>query len=131
VLSEFGGIAVVERKEECWAYSHCQSPEEFGTRFSQLLEVVRSLELLAGFCYTQFADTYQEVNGLLEADRTPKLALERIAAAVTGSPSGVDETELPPEERTLPLLEPPPGTPFEEDGTIIMAARGRTNPARG
>ena len=32
--------------------------------------------LLAGFCYTQFADTYQEANGLLYADRTPKIPLD-------------------------------------------------------
>ena len=50
----------------------------------QLLEVVRGLELFAGFCYTQFADTYQEANGLLYADRTPKFPIERIAAATTG-----------------------------------------------
>ena len=43
--------------------------------------MVRDLGLLSGFCYTQFADTYQEANGLLYADRTPKIALERIAAA--------------------------------------------------
>ena len=43
-----------------------------------------SLSLLAGFCYTQFADTYQEANGLLYADRTPKFPLERIARATAG-----------------------------------------------
>ena len=37
-----------------------------------------------GFCYTQFADTYQESNGLLYADRTPKFPLEEIAAATRG-----------------------------------------------
>jgi hypothetical protein len=47
--------------------------------------VVNSLGLLAGFCYTQFADTYQEANGLLYADRTPKFPLERMAVATTGS----------------------------------------------
>ena len=41
-------------------------------------------QLLAGFCYTQFTDTYQEANGLLYADRTPKIPLERIAAATAG-----------------------------------------------
>jgi hypothetical protein len=45
--------------------------------------VVRGLGLLSGFCYTQFADTYQEANGLLYADRTPKIPLARIAAAVS------------------------------------------------
>ena len=36
------------------------------------------------FCYTQFADTYQEANGLLYADRTPKFPLDRIARATNG-----------------------------------------------
>jgi hypothetical protein len=42
------------------------------------------LPLLAGFCYTQFTDTYQEANGLLYADRTPKFPLDRIACATSG-----------------------------------------------
>ena len=46
--------------------------------------MVRSLNVLAGFCYTQFADTYQEANGLLYADRTPKFPIEDIALAVQG-----------------------------------------------
>ena len=45
----------------------------------------RGSELLAGFCYTQFADTYQEANGLLYADRTPKFPIEQIAEATRGS----------------------------------------------
>ena len=32
--------------------------------------------LFSGFCYTQFADTFQEANGLLYADRTPKIPLD-------------------------------------------------------
>ena len=45
---------------------------------------LRNLPLLAGFCYTQFADTYQEANGLLYADRTPKIPMVQIAAATGG-----------------------------------------------
>ena len=37
----------------------------------------RTRALFSGFCYTQFADTFQEANGLLRADRTPKIPLER------------------------------------------------------
>jgi hypothetical protein len=58
---------------------------------------VRSLELLAGFCYTQFADTYQEANGLLRADRSPKIPVETISQAVTGSHTGPVSSELLPE----------------------------------
>jgi len=43
-----------------------------------------SLGALAGFCYTQFTDTYQEANGLLRADRTPKFPLDEMAAATRG-----------------------------------------------
>ena len=49
--------------------------------YATLLETVRSLPVFAGFCYTQFADTYQEANGLLYADRTPKFPLADIAKA--------------------------------------------------
>jgi hypothetical protein len=48
------------------------------------MEVVRELPALAGFCYTQFSDTYQEANGLLFMDRRPKFPLDRMADAVRG-----------------------------------------------
>jgi hypothetical protein len=43
------------------------------------------LEALSGFCYTQLTDTYQEANGLLHADRTPKLPIQVIHHAVAGA----------------------------------------------
>jgi hypothetical protein len=42
--------------------------------------------MFSGFCYTQFADTFQEANGLLNADRTPKLPFEVINAATRNVP---------------------------------------------
>jgi hypothetical protein len=42
------------------------------------------VEMFSGFCYTQLTDTYQEANGLLYADRTPKFPLEAMAAATLG-----------------------------------------------
>ncbi len=83
VLSEFGGIALTEQ-EGAWGYARAHTPEQFLASYTALLEVVRSLPALAGFCYTQFADTYQEANGLLYADRRPKVPLEQIAAATAG-----------------------------------------------
>ncbi|RYY75739.1 MAG: glycoside hydrolase family 2 [Gammaproteobacteria bacterium] len=86
VLTEFGGIAYAKRRhseegQEMWGYSQASSDEDFYVRYQQLLEVVNDTPMFSGFCYTQFADTFQEANGLLFADRTPKLPLERIAAA--------------------------------------------------
>ncbi len=87
VLSEFGGIAFSSDPHH-WGYSRTDSAQAFEERYSALLQVARSLETLAGFCYTQFADTYQEANGLLRSDRTPKIPLDRIAAATRGPRPG-------------------------------------------
>jgi hypothetical protein len=86
VLSEFGGIAFTseQRRDDTWGYRRADSAWELEREYAELLRVVRDLPFLAGYCYTQFADTYQESNGLLYADRTPKIPLECIAAATTG-----------------------------------------------
>ncbi|MDQ3467295.1 MAG: glycoside hydrolase family 2, partial [Chloroflexota bacterium] len=107
VLTEFGGIAIAapEHRTGTWGYSKVENPAELERTFSRLLRTVRALPLLAGFCYTQFADTYQEANGLLYADRTPKVPLDRIADAVAGpfrvhigqgtSPGGCSDPHAP------------------------------------
>ncbi len=85
MLTEFGGIALARDDQPTWGYSRAGSAEQFSRRYAELLGVVRELALLSGFCYTQFADTYQEANGLLYADRTPKIPLAQIAAATGGA----------------------------------------------
>ena len=90
VLTEFGGIAFAKEHNGVWGYSRTQTAELLLERYRALLEVVRSLPALAGFCYTQFTDTYQEANGLLYADRTPKAPMEAIALATTGATNAAD-----------------------------------------
>jgi hypothetical protein len=85
VLSEFGGIALAHDEPDTWGYSRVATAAALSERYRALLDVVRTLDLLAGFCYTQFADTYQEANGLLQADRTPKIPLEEICQATSGA----------------------------------------------
>ncbi|WP_119156376.1 glycoside hydrolase family 2 protein [Caldimonas tepidiphila] len=97
MLTEFGGIAYVKLPppgvKQTWGYTVARSDEEFSALFHQLLETVNHVAMFSGFCYTQFADTFQEANGLLCADRTPKLPLEDIRRATTISrtyiPGGV------------------------------------------
>jgi beta-galactosidase/beta-glucuronidase len=93
VLSEFGGIALSTAKNNIWGYSRCDTPEELLQRYRALLEAVHSIPRLAGFCYTQFADTYQEANGLLFANREPKAPLEEIAQATRGKEYRFDAPE--------------------------------------
>ena len=83
LLTEFGGIAYEKCKseEKAWGYSVVKSDEVFEQTYYELMKVISELTLFSGFCYTQFADTFQEANGLLCADRTPKIPLEKIAMA--------------------------------------------------
>jgi beta-galactosidase/beta-glucuronidase len=92
MLTEFGGIAFSPNPDETWGYSRSESQDAFADAAMELISVVRSLNVLAGFCYTQFADTYQEANGLLYADRTPKFPLQDISLAVTGPRTTRDVT---------------------------------------
>src|SRR5687768_16037059 len=93
MLSEYGGVAFVPEAAEpypgTWGYSGVETAEAFAAIFEDLLDTVIQTALFSGFCYTQFADTFQESNGLLTADRTPKIPLERIALATTASRSHI------------------------------------------
>jgi beta-galactosidase/beta-glucuronidase len=83
MLTEFGGIAYAKCPQpgvkQIWGYSAASNDSEFARHYEELLEVVTHAALFSGFCYTQFADTFQEANGLLCADRKPKLPLKEIA----------------------------------------------------
>jgi hypothetical protein len=98
MLTEFGGIALARPDSGIWGYSVASTPEEFARQYERMLRVVRNLGLLAGFCYTQFTDTYQEANGLLYADRSPKIAIRQIALATSGPPlpraGGLEQIQL-------------------------------------
>jgi beta-galactosidase/beta-glucuronidase len=88
VLSEFGGVAWIapQAREERgkWGYTLVDDAAAYEELCTSLIEVARTTAIFSGFCYTQFADTFQEVNGLLYEDRTPKFPIERIARAVRG-----------------------------------------------
>ncbi len=85
MLTEFGGISYdVDAVDESWGYSAAAGPQDLAARLTGLLDAVHASEALAGFCYTQLADTLQETNGLVTADRVPKLPVEQLRAIMTG-----------------------------------------------
>lgn len=83
VLSEFGGITY-SSEPRTWGYSRCDTAAALQARYTDLLQAVHDSRIFAGFCYTQFADTYQEANGLLLADRSPKFPLAEMHRATRG-----------------------------------------------
>lgn len=101
MLTEFGGIAFVKPQQNegnTWGYSVANEQKQFATKYRKLLEVVNTTVMFSGFCYTQFTDTFQEANGLLYADRTPKFPIEQIHAATKSARYGFDGHPVPAEK---------------------------------
>lgn len=79
VISEWGGTAFTKDKDRGWGYGSGAGDEaEFLSRFASLAGAIADLRV-SGYCYTQLTDVEHEVNGLLYADRTPKVPLGEIA----------------------------------------------------
>jgi hypothetical protein len=114
MLTEFGGIAYAAPEQpdtdKIWGYVRSSDVSELQIRYTALLSVVNKVELFSGFCYTQLTDTFQEANGLLYADRTPKFPIEAIAYATLGRGEEEEEDAMlsrvkaksSPEEHTFP-----------------------------
>ena len=83
LLSEFGGIRFNPETEEGWGYQQVENAEALLKLYAAMIRAV-SGPGLAGFCYTQFADTFQEQNGLLYSDRRPKVDLGALSKATQG-----------------------------------------------
>lgn len=77
IMSEYGGIAMA--RDEGWGYNGKVADEAaLIKKYDDLTSTVKSIPNVCGYCYTQLADTYQEVNGLLDADHNPKVDLSKI-----------------------------------------------------
>lgn len=79
-LSEYGGIALLcDSSGENWGYNgFAETSEEYIERIKALTETIRNLPNCCGYCYTQLTDVFQEVNGLLTAEREPKVPIETL-----------------------------------------------------
>ncbi len=85
LLSELGGVGLALDGREVgdrFDYAGATDPEDLLARFSTLIGAVESIPEICGWCWTQLADVEQEVNGLLTADRRPKVVAERLREAI-------------------------------------------------
>lgn len=76
ILSEFGGIRLKEGNG--WGYGEAEDVQDLLHTVGELVAAV-SDSSLAGFCYTQLVDTFQEQTGLAYPDRRPKVEPEVVA----------------------------------------------------
>jgi hypothetical protein len=110
VLSEFGGIALLDPDSPGWGYSRVSGSAQLLAAYTRLLEAVHGARGLAGFCFTQLTDVFQEKNGLATADRLPKVDPARIAA-VTRSRRRAQAMDVDPEPEPEPQPKPHPQPP--------------------
>lgn len=85
VLSEFGGLSLGRASQDEFTYAALPDAEQFERLLRELFAAVHDSSALAGFCYTQLADTRQERNGLLDERLRPKLPIETPRAIVSGA----------------------------------------------
>ncbi len=83
VFSEYGGMALEgygpppgKALQACGFYPQKAFPD----RYHDLTRAILDVDDVCGFCYTQLADVAGEVNGLLTAERQPKVDPALIAA---------------------------------------------------
>ena len=81
VYSEIGGVAMdyYKNMKKYRGVGLVKSNKELLTYLEDLiLNFIERKEWIQGFCYTQLYDQFQEINGLLTFDRTPKFAPEEL-----------------------------------------------------
>jgi beta-galactosidase/beta-glucuronidase len=72
IISEYGGIAFTDSSG--WGYgSKMSSEEDFIRRFDDITSALKKIPYVCGYCYTQVSDVYQEMNGLMDAERNFKV----------------------------------------------------------
>jgi beta-galactosidase/beta-glucuronidase len=71
MVTEFGGIRVTAPGG--WGWLEVQDRDQFLDVYRGLIDGLMDPGPVRGFCYTQLTDVQQEQNGLLTADRVPKV----------------------------------------------------------
>jgi hypothetical protein len=84
VVSELGGLTLAPSTDGLFTYGNTTSAEELLDRYGELCRVLNGCDGIAGWCWTQLTDTYQEANGLLDMDRVPKAPIDDLRTATHG-----------------------------------------------
>ncbi len=77
IFSEYGGIAI-QPKTPGPVWGNLVKEHEFIDRYKLITRAIREIPCVSGFCYTQFADVQQEINGMVDMDRNLKIDPEEI-----------------------------------------------------
>lgn len=80
IVSEYGGIAMeTSVNEGNWGYGKAEAGKEaLLNRYRDVTSAIMKNRKICGYCYTQLTDVYQEVNGIMDMRRIPKVEPEEL-----------------------------------------------------
>lgn len=80
LMTEYGGIALARDAGGAnWGYNGAMQDEEsYLERFRAITQAFKGMPYFCGYCYTQLTDVFQEVNGLCDMQRRPKVSVQKI-----------------------------------------------------
>ena len=82
MIDEFAGIGY-QVEDKGWGYGNqVESEKAYLERLNSLVQAIRSLQDVSGFCVTQTTDVYQEINGMLTMDRKAKVDIQKLCAII-------------------------------------------------
>jgi hypothetical protein len=121
MITEFGGLSYApDSAGDSWfGYATVTDADDLFTRVAGLIGALLDSPQIAGFCYTQLADTEQETNGLLTAARRPKIDPARLRAVLTRASAGIGAEQVDA-ERAIAIADPLAGS--TDELTAIRAA---------
>jgi beta-galactosidase/beta-glucuronidase len=94
VVTEYGGI-FRGLQVDGFDYPVADSDEDFIRHLDALTSALLDNPIVTGLCYTQLTDVEHERNGLLTADRTPKLDLARVRDIIAAPHARAAEQPAP------------------------------------
>jgi hypothetical protein len=95
VISEYGGLSFGRKAGEPWfGYGAVADDAALLQQYAGLTSALLQSTAITGFCYTQLTDTEQENNGLLTAEREPKLDVAAVRAVNTQPAASVPSETL-------------------------------------
>lgn len=77
LMTEFGGLNIATSAADGWGYATCSDGDDLVQRYGLMLAELRRTGVFQGFCYTQLTDVESEINGVLTADRKPKVEVAK------------------------------------------------------
>lgn len=90
MITEFGGVTLDVGHGPRWGgYGSVSTAEQLLSCYRDLVGALLDSPAVMGFCWTQLTDTQQERNGLLTAQRNPKVAIDLLHAVTTRASAAV------------------------------------------